>query len=246
MSVYCDWVTWKVWSSASISVWQHVKIVWADPSLRYTSLLPGVKQPTNNCDTFFRDWERQQVWPSTSASVWQHVRLHEQFRPRDTSSCRWDIKQHRITTDSPKVNENSTLDTQVTVEEEEEEEEESHSKALFEIFYNLLTAPRTVSNTYAQVARAQSCANHVQHIERLSRASVMLRATWYEGTAQLLSLTKLKSHLFELYFIGWIIKPMKEGRKPEYPEKTPGDELKKMPHTKARRFKPQARLEPAQ
>ena len=39
---------------------------------------------------------------------------------------------------------------------------------------------------------------------------------------------------------------MKEGRKPEYPEKTPGDELQKMPHTKARRFKPQARLEPAQ
>ena len=39
---------------------------------------------------------------------------------------------------------------------------------------------------------------------------------------------------------------MKEGRKPEYPEKTPGDELQKMPHTTARRFKPQARLEPAQ
>ena len=31
---------------------------------------------------------------------------------------------------------------------------------------------------------------------------------------------------------------MKEGRKPEYPEKTPGDELPKMPHTTARRFKP--------
>ena len=28
----------------------------------------------------------------------------------------------------------------------------------------LLTAPRTVSNTYAQVARAQSCAIHVQHV----------------------------------------------------------------------------------
>ena len=41
------------------------------------------------------------------------------------------------------------------------------------MFYNLLTAPRTVSNTYAQMARAQSCANHVQHIEHLSRASVM-------------------------------------------------------------------------
>ena len=39
---------------------------------------------------------------------------------------------------------------------------------------------------------------------------------------------------------------MKEGRKPKYPEKTPDDDLQKMPHTKARRFKPQARLEPAQ
>ena len=39
---------------------------------------------------------------------------------------------------------------------------------------------------------------------------------------------------------------MKEGRKPEYPEKIPGDELQKMPHTTTRRFKSQARLEPAQ
>ena len=39
---------------------------------------------------------------------------------------------------------------------------------------------------------------------------------------------------------------MKEGRKPEYPEKILGDELQKMPHTTARRFKLQARLEPAQ
>ena len=77
------------------------------------------------------------------------------------------------------------------------------------IFYNLLTAPRTVSNMYTQVAQAQLCANHVQHVKHLSRASVMLRATWYEGTAQLLSLTELQSHLFELYFIGWTIKPMK-------------------------------------
>ena len=65
-------------------------------------------------------------------------------------------------------------------------------------FLHPLAAPRTVSSTHAQVARAQSCANHVQHIERSSRASVMLRATWYEGTAQLLSLTELKLHLFEL------------------------------------------------
>ena len=39
---------------------------------------------------------------------------------------------------------------------------------------------------------------------------------------------------------------MKEGRKPECPEKAPGDELQKIPHTTARNFKPQARLEPAQ
>ena len=37
-----------------------------------------------------------------------------------------------------------------------------------------------------------------------------------------------------------------EGRKSEYLEKTPDDELQKMPHTTARRFKPQVRLEPAQ
>ena len=39
------------------------------------------------------------------------------------------------------------------------------------VFFNIFTAPRTVANTYTQVARAQSCANHVQHIERLSRAT---------------------------------------------------------------------------
>ena len=86
----------------------------------------------------------------------------------------------------------------------------------------------------------------MQHIERLSRARAILHATWYEETAQLLNLTELKSHLYELYIIGWTIKPMKKGRKPEYPEKTPGDELQKMPHTTARKFKPKARLEPAQ
>ena len=41
----------------------------------------------------------------------------------------------------------------------------------FKIFYNLLTVPRTVSIMYAQVARAQSCANHLQHTECLSCAT---------------------------------------------------------------------------
>ena len=26
VSVYCDWVRWKVWSTASISVWQHIQL----------------------------------------------------------------------------------------------------------------------------------------------------------------------------------------------------------------------------
>ena len=39
---------------------------------------------------------------------------------------------------------------------------------------------------------------------------------------------------------------MNEGRKLEYPEKTPGDELQKMPLNKARKFKPLATLEPVQ
>ena len=73
--------------------------------------------------------------------------------------------------------------------------------AIRDFFYSLLMTPRTVSNTHAQVAQAQLCANPVQHIERLLRASVMLRATWYEGTAQLLRLTELKSHLFELILL---------------------------------------------
>ena len=44
-------------------------------------------------------------------------------------------------------------------------------KSAIRDLYNLLTAPRFVSNTYAQVTRTQSCANHVQHIGRLSRAT---------------------------------------------------------------------------
>ena len=38
---------------------------------------------------------------------------------------------------------------------------------------------------------------------------------------------------------------MKEGRKPEYPEKTPDEELQKLPHTIEGKLKPQPRLEPA-
>ena len=47
-------------------------------------------------------------------------------------------------------------------------------------FYNLLTAPQTV---YAQVARAQSCANNAQHIERLSRATVLCHVVRRDSSA---------------------------------------------------------------
>ena len=47
VSVYCDWVRWKVWSATSISVWQHVKL---SEQIRPWDTLAccwGVKQPTN-------------------------------------------------------------------------------------------------------------------------------------------------------------------------------------------------------
>ena len=59
-------------------------------------------------------------------------------------------------------------------------------------FYKLLTAPRTVSNTHAQVVRTQSCANHVQHVKRLSRATCRV-PHGRDGSA-----VKLKSHVFKL------------------------------------------------
>ena len=59
-------------------------------------------------------------------------------------------------------------------------------------FYNLLTAPRTVSHTHVHVAT--SCTARGTH--RALITCNMPCATWYEGTAQLLRLTELKSHLF--------------------------------------------------
>ena len=60
--------------------------------------------------------------------------------------------------------------------------------AQFEIFFhNLLAAPRTVSDTYTQVAKAQSCENHVQHIERLSRAAEGFAQTAVEKGLELMA-----------------------------------------------------------
>ena len=48
-------------------------------------------------------------------------------------------------------------------------------------FYNLLTVPWSVSNTYAQVAMAQSCANHMQHIERLLCGNLLCHVVGRDG-----------------------------------------------------------------
>ena len=50
-----------------------------------------------------------------------------------------------------------------------------------------------------------SNAHHVQQ--------VVLRVTWYEGIAQLLSITMYISHLFELYSISWTINQWRSGGK---------------------------------
>ena len=60
------------------------------------------------------------------------------------------------------------------------------------------TAPRTVSNMYAQEAWAQSCANHCNTSSTHHMQHVMLLAMWYERTAQLLNMREFKLYLFEL------------------------------------------------
>ena len=70
-------------------------------------------------------------------------------------------------------------------------------------YFTISSLPREPSPTrtlkwpghnHVQITCNTSSAYHVHH--------VVLRATWYVGTAHLLILTELKSHLFELYFIG--------------------------------------------
>ena len=64
-----------------------------------------------------------------------------------------------------------------------------------------LQSPHCVANRLQHVH--SSCpGNRVQiKCNTFSAYHVVLHATWYEGTDQLLSLTELKSHLFELFFL---------------------------------------------
>ena len=52
VSVYCDWVRWKVWSAASISVWQHVKLSVQIRPWDTLACCWDVKQPTNKQKMF--------------------------------------------------------------------------------------------------------------------------------------------------------------------------------------------------
>ena len=72
-----------------------------------------------------------------------------------------------------------------------------------DFFFTILSVRREPSPTrtlkrpghnHVQITCNTSSAYHVQH--------AVLHATWYEGTAQLLTLTELKLHLFERYFVG--------------------------------------------
>ena len=80
------------------------------------------------------------------------------------------------------------------------------------MFVNLLTAPRTISNTYAQVARAQLCANHVQHVERLSRAICRDACHVVRRDSSAIKFDRIEiSFILAFYFVGWIIIRWKGG-----------------------------------
>ena len=55
----------------------------------------------------------------------------------------------------------------------------------------------------------------------------MLYATWYKGTAQLLSLTEFKSPFFLLYFIGWTINRSRKGGNQSTQRKPPMTSFRK-------------------
>ena len=58
----------------------------------------------------------------------------------------------------------------------------------------------------AIMCKSRACTTSAYYMQH-----VVLRATQYERTAQLLNLTEFKSLLFELYFIGWTINRWRRG-----------------------------------
>ena len=59
-------------------------------------------------------------------------------------------------------------------------------------FCNLFAATRSVSNTYAKVARNQLCANYVIHIKRVSRATYRVACRVERRDSSAIEFNKLK------------------------------------------------------
>ena len=101
---------------------------------------------------------------------------------------------------------------------------QSHWMVPFDIlFTHSCQSPNCVMNSLQHVWRGH---NHVMSmLSCVAHQTVitcnMPSATRYEGTAQLLSLTKLKSLLFYLISVAEKPSPLQEGRKPDCPEKPP-------------------------
>ena len=112
--------------------------------------------------------------------------------------------------------------------------------AIRDFFYNLLPALRTAFNMYAQVMQAQSCTNHVQYIECLSHATCRVTCHVVRRDSSAIKFNRVEI-VFILAFL-LLAEPLTDegGEETEYPEKTPGDELQKIPPTKAQRFKPRS------
>ena len=94
--------------------------------------------------------------------------------------------------------------------------------------------------TGVQITCSTSGAYHTQHAARH-----MIRRD-----SSAVDFDRVLIHVLSFYFNGLDHYPVREGRKPEYPEKKkkkkkPDDKMQKMPYTKARRFKHRPRLEPA-
>ena len=82
-----------------------------------------------------------------------------------------------------------------------------------------------------QITCNTSSACHVQR--------VVLHATWYEGTAQLLSLKEFKSHLFKLYVTGWTMNRWRRKGNWSTQRKPLATSFRKCHILKAWRFHPQ-------
>ena len=87
------------------------------------------------------------------------------------------------------------------------------------------------------------CKNHVRHIERLSRATCLAPVERRDTSAIYFGRDEIAFSV-ALYLLA---EPLSDegGEETGDPEKAPDDELQKMPHIKARKFKSQLRLEPA-